>query len=99
MNEPKTEEKDSKRNVLIVILIIGILLCMAVTVWALFFRETKDPVTPDYPPQGVEVNQTPIQDDSSNKLDTPEGGGAINVTYGTAATVSLSGKKVTLYLK
>lgn len=84
------------RNMIIVVLSVLIVLCIGVTIWALFFRGS-DPITPDYPPQGTEENQKPIEGDTGDKMDSPEGGGAINVTYGTNATVSLSEKKVTLY--
>lgn len=97
MSEQKTEEKEKKRQLLIILLIIGMVICIGITVWALFFRDSTGTATPDYPPQGVEVNQNPIEDDNSGKLDSPAGGGAINVTYGTAATASLSEKKITFY--
>lgn len=90
--------KNQKRqNLLIIILCILIVICLAVTVWALFFRGSGEVITPDYPPQGTETAQQPIEGDSEDKLDAPEGGGAINVTYGTNAIASLSEKKVTLY--
>lgn len=85
-----------KQKTLIVILLILIILCLGVTIWALFFRD-GDPITPDYPPQGTEDNQKPIEGDNGEKIDSPDGGGAINVTYGTNAIASLSEKKVTLY--
>lgn len=81
---------------LVILLSVGIVICIAVTVWALFFRK-EEPVTPDYPPQGVEQNQQPMEGDGGEKLESPEGGGAINVTYGTSATVDLSEETVTLY--
>lgn len=84
------------QKTLIAILLILIVLCLAVTIWALFFRG-GNPITPDYPPQGTEDNQKPIEGDDGEKLESPSGGGAINVTYGTNAIASLSEKKVTLY--
>lgn len=91
-------EADRKRyQGLIVVLCIGIVLCLAITIWALFFRGGSDSITPDYPPQGTEENQQPIEGDSAEQIDSPEGGGAINVTFGTTATVSLSEKAVSLY--
>lgn len=90
-----TVEKLKNLKWLIIILVTGIVICTGVTIWALFFRGGDD-ISPDYPPQGIESNQTPIDGDDSGKLDTPEGGGAINVTYGTAATVDLSEKTVTI---
>ena len=91
-----TVEKLKNLKWLIIILVTGIVICTGVTIWALFFRGGGD-ISPDYPPQGIESNQIPIDGDDSGKLDSPEGGGAINVTYGTAATVELSEKTVTFY--
>ena len=91
-----TNEKEKNLKWLFITLAIGIVICLGVTIWALFFRGGDD-ISPDYPPQGIESNQTPIDGDDSGKLESPEGGGAINVTYGTAATVDLSEKTVTIY--
>ena len=95
MNHLKSMDKEKKRKLLIILLCIGMAVCMGITIWALFFRGGD--TTPDYPPQVIEANQTPLDGDDSGKLDSPEGGGAINVTYGTAATVDLSEKTVTFY--
>lgn len=91
-------KKDSKRTLLIIILSVLIVVCIGVTVWAVFFRGGNDtPLTPDYPPQGTEQNQQPIEGDSGDKIESPEGGGAISVTFGTNVTASLSGGTVTVY--
>lgn len=89
----------NKRNIVIIILSILIVLCIGVTIWALFLRDGggDQGITPDYPPQGVENGQTPIDGDDSDKMESPEGGGAINVTYGTSATVDLSQGIVAIY--
>lgn len=92
----KNEEKDKKRKLLIILLIIGMVICIGITVWALFFRDSGSTEN-DYKPQGIEINQTPIDGDNSDKLESPDGGGAINVTYGTNATASLSKKTLTFY--
>lgn len=90
----KAEEK--KRKWLIIILSIGILICMSVTVWALFFRGPDIVLTPDYAPQESESNAEPIPGDEGEKLDTEEGGGAISVQYNDQVSVSLSEKKAFL---
>lgn len=86
----KRKERTQKTIIVILILIILILLllrsCSAGT-----------PISPDYPPQGTEENQKPIENDDSDKMDSPEGGGAINVTYSMNATVDLSENMVTMY--
>ena len=69
---------------------------IGVTVGILLFKGGDDPIPPDYPPQGTEENQTPIGGNQGDKLESPEGGGAINVTYSTNVTVDLSEDRVTL---
>jgi len=84
-------------TILVIILILLLLLTISVTVWALFFRNSgAEPIPPDYLPQGTEENQKPLENDQSEKIESPGGGGAINVTYGTAITVDLSENKVAL---
>ena len=78
-------------------LVIVLVAAISVTMWALFFREQgATPITPDYPPQGTEQNQKPLEGDNGDKIESPQGGGAINVTYNTNVTVDLSENKVQL---
>lgn len=89
----------SKKQLTIIVSVFALILILAigVTVWALFFRESgAPPITPDYPPQGTEQNQKPLEGDEGDKIESPSGGGAINVTYGTNVTVDLSENNVTL---
>lgn len=89
----------SKKQLTIIASVLALVLILAigVTIWALFFRDSgTPPITPDYPPQGTEQNQKPLEGDEGEKIDSPEGGGAINVTYRTNVTVDLSDNKVTL---
>ena len=86
----------NKNKWLVPVLCIGIVLCMGVTMWALFFRDGGKPIAPDYPPQGTEANQKPLEGDESEKMESPQGGGSINVTYNVNATVDLSEGTVSL---
>lgn len=86
----------NKNKWLVPVLCIGIVLCMGVTIWALFFRDGGKPISPDYPPQGTEANQKPLEGDESEKMESPQGGGSINVTYNVNATVDLSEGTVSL---
>jgi len=89
----------SKKQLIIIASVLALVLILAIgiTVWALFFRDSSTPpITPDYPPQGTEQNQKPLEGDEGEKIESPSGGGAINVTYGTNVTVDLSDNKVTL---
>lgn len=88
----------NKRNLLIIILSVLIVLCVGVTVWAVFLRKSEEPpITPDYPPKESESNQIPIEGDETGKIDSPEGGGGIRVTWSTTATASLSNDTVSFY--
>ena len=89
----------SKKQLIIIVSVLALVLILTIgiTVWALFFRDSgTPPITPDYPPQGTEQNQKPLEGDEGEKIESPSGGGAINVTYGTSVTVDLSDNKVTL---
>ena len=87
------ENKKQKRNrILILILILITLIAIGITIWALFFRDTTPKLTPDYAPQETEINAQPIEGDDGTKLEQPEGGGAVSLTYSKNVTVSLSNK-------
>jgi hypothetical protein len=87
------------RKTLLIIIALSVVLVIAicVSVWAIFFREGDDVLPPDYPPQDTDDNQVPIPDDDGGEIETPEGGGAVNITYAENVTVDLSDKKASLY--
>ncbi len=87
---------EKKRNVLIVLLLLITLIAIGVTVWALFFREPTVTLAPDYAPQEMEANAETIPGDSGEKLDQPEGGGSVSLTYSKELTIDLSDKKASL---
>ena len=74
------ENKAKKQRIIIAALILGMMFCIGITIWAVFFRksETKS-LVPDYAPQQTEQNAEPL-DDNSRSLDVPEGGGGIDKT-------------------
>lgn len=93
------ENQDRKRRVFIAALILGMIACICVTVWAVFFRDTgQKNLVPDYAPQQAEPNAEPLSD-SGDKLDVPEGGGGISLEYESAVTISLSDKTAYLTYK
>ena len=84
-------------TILIAVLLLLISAAVATTIWAVFFRgQGTPPISPDYPPQSTEQSQKPLEGDDGEKMESPEGGGAINVTYNTEVTIDLSENKVTL---
>lgn len=90
------EEDEKKKRLLIVILILITLIAVSVSVWAVFFREATPTLAPDYAPQKTEQNAQPMGDEGDEKLDQPEGGGAVSLTYSREVTIDLSDKKATL---
>ena len=91
----KYETQEKKKTWLILLLIICIVICIGVTIWALFFRQSDEALIPDYAPQETEQNARPIEGDDT-KLDAPEGGGAISLEYDSQVTVDLSDGKAYL---
>lgn len=89
-------QKSSKMRILIILLSIGIVVCIAVTIWAVFFREPEKVITPDYAPGKLDPNAEKIAGDDTGKLETPSGGGAISLQYVDKVTIVLSDKKARL---
>ena len=81
---------------LIPVLVGGIVICIGVTVWALFFRSGGEALIPDYAPQQAEQNAQPIPGDDGTRLDAPEGGGAISIEYENQVIIDLSDGKAYL---
>lgn len=93
MSEKTKSSRMGGRDILILLLLLLIVLCLVVTIWALFFRDRGGPDTPlipDYAPKETEPNAVTIPGESSGKLDTPEGGGAIGIEYVNSVTIDLS---------
>ena len=96
MNKKKTAATVvAASSVITVLLAIVLVIAICVTVWAIFFR--KDVLPPDYPPQNTDQNQQPLPDDPGGQIQTPAGGGAVNITYSEKVTIDLSDKQASLY--
>ena len=92
------EKKQDKSKWLILLLLLITLIAVCVTVWALFFRDAGGvALAPDYAPQQREQNAETIPDDSGEKLEAPQGGGAVSLTYSTQVTIDLSDQVASLY--
>lgn len=87
----------NKTKLIMIALSVVLVVALCVSIWAIFFREGEAVLPPDYPPQGTDDNQTPIPDDTGGNIETPEGGGAVNITYAENITVDLSDKLASLY--
>lgn len=88
----------SSKKRMILLISLAVVLVAAITVTAVVLITREDGILPpDYPPQSSDPNQIPIPDDEGGKLESPTGGGAVNITYSQDITVSLSGKRATFY--
>ena len=97
-----------KSKIAIIILSVVLVISLSVTAFLLISDNGKDkdnsnstttetPLPPDYPPKETESNQEPITEDSGGSIQTPEGGGAVNITYAETVNVDLSDKIASLY--
>ena len=95
----KEAKKQDKSKLLILLLLLITLIAISVTVWALFFRDGggQQVLAPDYAPQDKEQNAETIPGDTGDKMENPEGGGAVSLTYSNEVTIDLSDKAAALY--
>ena len=75
----KQSEKKISANrtkIIITVLLVVTFVALAVTIWALFFRNTGPALAPDYAPQKEEYAE-PVTGDSEEKMEVSKGGGAV----------------------
>ena len=94
----ETKEKSLlERKFLIPVLLAITAVAVCVTVWALFFRDKGPVLTPDYAPKEEEQYAESIPDDSAEKMDLPQGGGSVSLTYAREVTIDLTDRMASLY--
>lgn len=82
---------DKQKQIIIIILILLLLITIGITIWALFFRDITPVLAPDYALHETEENAEPFDDETDgDKLQQPQGGGAVSLTYSKEATIDLS---------
>ena len=96
MNQNK---KMNKTTIVVAVLALITVAAVCITVWALFFRDSggQQVLAPDYAPQQKEENAETIPDDTGDKMENPEGGGAVSLTYSNEVTIDISDKAAALY--
>ena len=96
-NNQTADRKDNSSRLLILLLLLISIVAVCVSVWALFFRQRDISLTPDYAPQDKEEYAESIPNDSDDKLDAPQGGGAVSLTYANQVGIDLSTGMVSLF--
>ena len=97
--EKNPSSSNKKKTWAIVVLSVFLAVTIGVSVWALFFRNSNSaPVlAPDYAPQEEDKNAEPFEGDvEGEKLEQPQGGGAVNLTYSKEVGVDLSDRIIHL---
>ena len=86
-------KKKTMNKVLLIVLIFITIAAVGVTVWAVWFREpAANPA--DYAPKQIDQNAEPIDgEEPGDKLENPEGGGAVSLTYSKEVTLDLASKE------
>ena len=92
MEKEKTQEKENKKKWLLLLLLLITIAAVGVSIWAIWFRDSGSVLAPDYAPKETEQNAQPIGDDNDEKLEQPENGGAVSLTYAREVAVSRSAK-------
>lgn len=90
------KKENKKKYLLILLLLLITVTAVAVSVWAIWFRDSAPVLAPDYAPRQIEENAEPIGDDGDEKLSQPEGGGAVGLTYAKEVAISLSDKNAAI---
>lgn len=92
------EQKNNRLKWLILLLLLITLFAFGMMVWAIFFRQPETPnPTPDYAPVEEEEHAEAIPDDSGDKLESPQGGGSVSISYSTSVSIHLKEEAVSLY--
>ena len=78
------------RRIVLVILAIAVLITVNVTVWVTFFRNRAPVLAPDHAPQKTEEYAAPVEEEPEEKMQAPQGGGAVSMVYQKSVTIDLN---------
>lgn len=90
------EKKDNSKKLIPILAVITVI-ALGVTVWALFFRESGPVLAPDYAPQEEEQHAETIPNDDGEKMEQPDGGGSVSLSYSHEVTIALGEETAKLY--
>lgn len=99
MNEtPKSKKSRLKLLLPYFVMLTVMLLCVGITVWALFFRDRVGVLTPDeaYWEREPNAQLYPDSGQNGNTLQYPEGGSAVGIICEKQITINTNQKRVSL---
>ena len=92
----RRKNKWDTQRILIVLLSTTTVFALCTTVWALFFRQPRQVLMPDYAPVATEVNASPIPGDPDMGNRSESGSGSVSLTYSSQVDIDLKEVKATL---
>ena len=99
MGKYENNTNQKKTTIIIAILALITVAALCITIWALFLRDGggQQTLAPDYAPQKQEQNAETIPNDTGDKMEPPEGGGAVSLTYSNEVKIDISDKAAAVY--
>lgn len=86
-----------KTKIIIAALALIAVIALCFGIWAIWFR-APEVLDPDYAAKEPDKNAEQIEGTSGEKLDAPEGGGAMSLIYGKEVEIDLSDSKATFLI-
>lgn len=100
--ENNKNQDEKKRRALTALLALITVLSVCAAIWAVFYRDRNDTSlsSADSGFEPVQVDSNVIEiGGNEEKLSQPEGGGAVNITFSDAVSISLSSKEMQLMVQ
>lgn len=89
--------KKHKTKIVITVLLLISVTALGFGIWAMWFR-APEVLDPDYAAKASEENAEELEETSDEKLDAPEGGGAMSLIYSKEVEIDLSKGKASFLI-
>ena len=94
--EKKIRDIQRRYRRMIVILALAAAAAAGTVVWALFFSREPIEISPEQVPERIDTYAEPSGGEGEEKMEAPEGGGAVSMAYQREVYLSLGEKKASL---
>ncbi|MBQ7136757.1 MAG: hypothetical protein IJO43_02115 [Bacilli bacterium] len=95
-NTKDKKTNDKKTTFLYLGLVILIIICVVLVINLI--KKNNEALTPDYAPGTIDTNAIK-EDNSKDKMDVTDGGGAVSLAYSNVALINTKDKLVKMYFK